>query len=52
MAALGHGDVVIIPAADRLSRSTFDLFGIVKQKPDDRREALKGQNIDLANTSK
>jgi DNA invertase Pin-like site-specific DNA recombinase len=30
MAALGHGDVVIIPAVDRLSRDTTDLLVIAR----------------------
>ena len=31
MAALGHGDVVIIPAVDRLSRDTTDLLIIARE---------------------
>ena len=31
MAALGHGDVVIIPAVDRLSRDTTDLLVIARE---------------------
>jgi DNA invertase Pin-like site-specific DNA recombinase len=30
MAALAHGDVVIIPAVDRLSRDTTDLLVIAR----------------------
>jgi len=30
MAALAHGDVVIVPAVDRLSRDTIDLLVIVR----------------------
>ena len=32
MAALAHGDVVIIPAVDRLSRDTTDLLIIAREK--------------------
>jgi DNA invertase Pin-like site-specific DNA recombinase len=31
MAALAHGDVVIIPAVDRLSRDTTDLLIIARE---------------------
>jgi DNA invertase Pin-like site-specific DNA recombinase len=31
MAALAHGDVVIIPAVDRLSRDTTDLLVIARE---------------------
>jgi hypothetical protein len=31
MAALGHGDIVIIPAVDRLSRDTTDLLVIARE---------------------
>ena len=32
MAALAHGDVVIIPAVDRLSRDTTDLLVIARDR--------------------
>jgi DNA invertase Pin-like site-specific DNA recombinase len=34
--ALGPGDVVTVTRIDRLARSTFDLFGIVKPIVDDK----------------
>jgi DNA invertase Pin-like site-specific DNA recombinase len=40
MAALAHGDVVIIPAVDRLSRDTTDLLIIAREmQPTRRRRA-------------
>src|SRR5271169_3919266 len=41
--ALAHGDVVTVTRIDRLARSTFDLFAIVKQIVD-----AKGQFRSLA----
>ncbi|MGD0109790.1 MAG: recombinase family protein, partial [Rhodopila sp.] len=41
--ALGSGDVVTVTRIDRLARSTFDLFAIVKQIVD-----AKGQFRSLA----
>jgi DNA invertase Pin-like site-specific DNA recombinase len=43
LAAIAPGDVVMVTRIDRLARSTFDLFGIVKQIVD-----AKGQFRSLA----
>src|SRR6202035_134307 len=42
MAALTHGDIVIIPAVDRLSRDTTDLLVIAR----DMQRARRGLTVD------
>ena len=41
---LAPGDVVTVTRIDRLARSTFDLFGIVKRIVDARRNSVRWPN--------